>query len=108
VRAVDRSEINNTNGKDASALNVVILEIWTTFGVRLDARPTPPDVWGRKLRDKKDYGALAAVYNSRDYSEKFQKWKKQDVASELECLQGLGIKRYTFCRFGCFVTTDER
>lgn len=39
--------------------------------------------WARKLKDKKNYRALAAIHNSQNYSEEFQIWEKQDLANDI-------------------------
>lgn len=39
-----------------------------------------PEEWAQKLKEKKDYRGLAAIFNSQDYSEEFQKWRKQGIA----------------------------
>ena len=42
-----------------------------------------PESWAQKLSEKKDYRALAAIFNSQDYSEAFQKWAKERLAREI-------------------------
>jgi len=42
-----------------------------------------PESWAQRLMEKKDYRALAAVNNSEDYSEGFQKWEKRDIANRI-------------------------
>ena len=44
--------------------------------------------WARKLKDKKNYRALAAIHNSQNYSEEFQIWEKKDLANDI--LRGAG------------------
>ena len=41
-----------------------------------------PQRWAQELREKKDYRALAAINNSRDYDEPFH-WKKRDLANKI-------------------------
>ena len=42
-----------------------------------------PQEWAQRLKGKKDYRAFAAVNNSKDYSDQFQKWKKRDIANDI-------------------------
>ena len=42
-----------------------------------------PESWAQKLKEKKDYRALAAVFNSQDYSKAFQKNRKKDSAAKI-------------------------
>jgi len=58
-------------------------------GVRKEAKEAlerlsgNPDVWARNLKEKKDYRALAAVFNSQDYSKEFGKFAKEKSASSV-------------------------
>ena len=42
-----------------------------------------PELWAQKLKDKKDYRALAAVFRSQDYSDEFQKFEKEKLANDI-------------------------
>jgi len=41
-----------------------------------------PERWAQKLREDKDYRALAAINNSKDYDEPFH-WKKRGIANKI-------------------------
>jgi hypothetical protein len=42
-----------------------------------------PKEWSQKLKEKKDYRALAAVFNSKDYSREFGKFSRQSYAKSI-------------------------
>jgi ankyrin repeat protein len=42
-----------------------------------------PETWAERLKAKKDFRALAAINNSKDYSPAFQKFKKRDIANQI-------------------------
>jgi hypothetical protein len=46
-------------------------------------RADSPELWAQELKEKKDYRALAAIYNSQDYSPGFHPWQKRGIANRI-------------------------
>jgi hypothetical protein len=41
------------------------------------------ETWAARLKSRRDYRALAAVFSSKDYSEEFEPWKKRELAKRI-------------------------
>jgi len=44
--------------------------------------PESAEQWAQRLKEKKDYRALAAINNSQDYNDPFH-WRKRDIANRI-------------------------
>lgn len=61
---------------------VVEIKYKSQAKIRVTLEETP-EVWARNLKEKKGYRALAAIFYSEDYSKKFDKWTRRDLASKI-------------------------
>jgi hypothetical protein len=57
--------------------------VWRDEDCEICGGAVPPEVWAQNLKDKKDYRALAAINNSNNYSDSFNKWRKAALANSI-------------------------
>jgi len=75
-------------GKKPNTYEIQVFEpAWVTVVYNKKARirvnlAESPEHWARRLKEKKDYRALAEINNSKDYDEPFH-WRKRDIANRI-------------------------